>query len=132
MVLVKDTSDHWTIHEYNLNSNSLIETTLEFDYIQSNAMMADVDLDGDYDLIGNRGKSMVYIENTPSGLETELSPTFIDLDRASIFDYDNNGIIDLLSHNTILLTIMILQLKVTFQYVISTMRAIPQAHLSML
>ncbi len=101
LVLVKDTSDHWTIHEYNLNSNSLIETTLEFDYIQSNAMMADVDLDGDYDIIGNRGKSMVYIENTPSGLETEMSPTFIDLDRASIFDYDNNGIIDLLSHNTI-------------------------------
>ena len=53
LVLVKDTSDHWTIHEYNLNSNSLIETTLEFDYIQSNAMMADVDLDGDYDIIGN-------------------------------------------------------------------------------
>ena len=99
-VLVKDTSDHWTIHEYNSNSNSLIETNFKFDNIQTNAMMADVDLDGDYDIIGNRGKSMVYIENTPTGLETEFSPTFIDLNRASIFDYDNNGIIDLLSHNT--------------------------------
>ncbi len=93
-VLVKDDLGHWTM--WQLFSGSWGGPLLMFDDIQFDEIFADLDNDGDIDILGSgdMGNSL-RVNNGTSWNLVELQSQ-IDLTNSTIADFDGNGVLEIM------------------------------------
>ena len=96
-VLVKDLMGHWT--NWNITNNYWAGPLTAFDYIQQNEIIADLDGDGDLDLIGSNDQGFALLVNNGTQWDATITQVQLDMINSTIVDFDNDGVLDLLSPN---------------------------------
>ncbi len=97
--MVQDQDGYWNVFNYSTTINSMNEIS-SFSGIEENAMIADLDGDGDLDAIGTSSSGFVMKENKGwFGWDSSVLSSQTNMINASIFDYDGDGFVDLLTVN---------------------------------
>ncbi len=97
--MVQDQDSNWRIYNYSTSQGTMNEIS-SFNGIEENTMIVDLDGDGDLDAFGNSSSGFVIKENKGfSGWSGSTISSQMDLTNASIFDYDGDGFLDLLTVN---------------------------------
>ena len=97
--MVQDQDGNWNIYNYSTSQGSMIEIS-SFSGIEENAMIVDLDGDGDLDAVGTSTSNFVMKENKGYlGWSGSTISSQMDLTNASIIDYDSDGFVDLLTVN---------------------------------
>jgi len=98
-IMVQDQDDYWTIYNYSTSQGFMNEIS-SFSGIEANAIIADLDGDGDLDAVGTSSSGIVMKENKGTwGWSSSTISSQMNLTNASIFDYDSDGFVDLLTVN---------------------------------
>ena len=97
--LVQDEDYNWYIYNYS-NSQSTMNEVSSFSGIEQNAILSDLDGDGDLDVVGTSSSGFMLKENKGIfGWDNSLVNGQMNMENASIFDYDGNGLVELLTIN---------------------------------
>ena len=94
-VLVKDVLGHWT--NWNITNNYWAGPLTAFDNIQQNEILSDLDGDGDLDLVGLNDQGYALQINNGTQWNASLFQTQVDMLNSTIVDFDNDGVLDLLT-----------------------------------
>ena len=95
--LVGDVSGHWTYWEHFNTSGGWGGPLTEFDDISQQEMLADLDNDGDIDLVGLNDLGYALRINNGSQWNLTEGTEQIDVLNSTITDFDNDGILDILT-----------------------------------
>ncbi len=97
--MVKDEDGYWSIYNYS-NSQGTLNEVSSFSGIEENAIISDLDNDGDLDAVGASSLGFVIKENKGiAGWGNTLINGQMNLENASILDYDGDGLVELLTVN---------------------------------
>ena len=97
--LVQDEDNNWNIYNYS-NSQSTMNEISSFSGIEQNIIISDLDGDGDLDAVGASSSGFVMKENRGIlGWDSSVVNGQMNMENASIFDYDGDGLVELLTIN---------------------------------
>ena len=97
--VVQDQDNNSKVYNYSTNLGYMVEIS-SFSGIEANTIVTDLDADGDLDVIGTSLSGFVMKENKGSfGWSSSIINGQMNMANASVFDYDGDGFVELLSAN---------------------------------
>lgn len=94
-ILVMDSTGHWT--HWQVISGALAGPLTTFDDISRDEILTDLDGDGDIDVLGSNSQGYAMRINDGSEWDLQSFQGMISLTNATVADYDNDGLLDLMT-----------------------------------
>ncbi|MDP6870510.1 MAG: hypothetical protein QGI21_07060 [Candidatus Poseidoniaceae archaeon] len=93
--LVGDITGYW--QHWGFINGQLAGPLANFDSVKDNQIIHDLDSDGDMDVIGTNDQGYALLINNGTQWNGNTSMSQIDLFNSTIYDYDGDGVLDLLT-----------------------------------
>jgi len=94
-ILVMDSTGYWT--HWQVISGALAGPLTTFDDISRDEILTDLDGDGDIDVLGSNNQGYAMRINDGSEWDLQSFQGMISLTNATVADYDNDGVLDLMT-----------------------------------